>query len=61
MKIYVDKFISKKTQKEYIRAYVDLGYTKKIIAVGEQDVAELVDCSPRQLHERLKKEPTIIL
>lgn len=60
MKIYIDKSLTKE-KKEYVRAYVDLGYRKKVIAVGEQDVAELADCSPRQLLERLKKEPLIIL
>lgn len=61
MKLIIEKTESRKTKREYVRAYIDLGYKIKIVAVGDLECAELAGCLPVQMHEKLRNGNKIIL
>lgn len=53
MEIIIQKKVSKKNNKEYYSAGVDLGYTFKVLCFGLRDCAILCNMSERDLVEEL--------
>lgn len=62
MKVQIEKRVSKKdTNNSYYVAYVDLGYRQHAISYELTTIAELANCTPMQLVERIEREKKITI
>lgn len=50
-KFYIEKKVSKKTNKEYTGLYVDLGYKVSLVSVDTVLICDLTDMTPKQIFE----------
>lgn len=55
--IIFKKALSKKTNKYYYVAYIDLGYRKHIVTMNKNEMAELLGCHIDVLDENIEVEP----
>lgn len=62
MKVFVEKRQSKKRDEfSYYVAYVDFGYRQHAISYDLAVIAEMANCTPLQLVERLSRENKITI